>query len=180
MKNYYQVKAVASAPPKGLIAVGKVVCVIGLLISLGGPLLAWLLSFCVNHVPSFPFIYLGLFLFIDGLLLVSSASRQQKELLNLRQSLLKDNPQITVSAEEFMSQRKALIRQDEVTGVFIIHNVTKDLFTTLDKEQKRLIGPPCSFSLWAIVMCTPTSDTATRSMCVLSRCLEVVMRASLS
>lgn len=80
-------------------------------------------------MPSFPFISLGLFLFIDGLLLVSTASRQQKELLNLRQSLLEDNPQIAASAEEFMSQRKALIQQGEVTGEgFIIHNVTKDLY----------------------------------------------------
>lgn len=68
-------------------------------------------------MPSFPFIVLGLFLFIDGLLLVSTASRQQKELLNLRQSLLEDDPQITASAEEFMSRRKALIQQGEVTGV---------------------------------------------------------------
>lgn len=128
MKNYYQVKAVVSAPPKRLIAVGKVVCVIGLLITLGGPFLAQLLSVGVNRVPSFPFISLGLFLFIDGLLLVSTASRRQKELLNLRLSLLGDDPQITASAEEFMSQRKALIQQGEVTGVFIIHNVTKDLY----------------------------------------------------
>lgn len=88
MRNYYQVKAVASAPPKRLIAVGKLVCVIGLLITLGGPFLAWLLSVGVNRVPSFPFMFLGLLLFIDGLLLVSTASRQQKELMSLRQSHL--------------------------------------------------------------------------------------------
>lgn len=128
MRDYYQVKAAASAPPKRLIAVGKVVCVIGLLVTLGGPFLAWLLSVGVNRVASFPFIFLGLFLFIDGPLLVSTASRQQKELLDLRQSLLEDDPQITASAEEFMSQRKALIQQGEVTGVFIVHNVTKDLY----------------------------------------------------
>lgn len=91
-------------------------------------MLAWLLSVGVNHVPSFPFISLGLFLFIDGLLLVSTASKQQKELLNLRQSLLEDDSQIAASAEEFMSQRKALIQQGKVTGGFIIHNVTKDLY----------------------------------------------------
>lgn len=93
-----------------------------------GPFVAWLLSVCVNRVPSFPFIVLGLFLFIDGLLLVSTASRQQKELLNLRQSLLEDDPQITASAEEFMSRRKALVQQGEVTGIFIVHNATKDLY----------------------------------------------------
>lgn len=128
MRNYYQVKAVASAPPKRLVAVGKVACVLGLLITLGGPFVAWLLSVGVNRVPSFPFIVLGLFLFIDGLLLVSTASRQQKELLNLRQSLLEDDPQITASAEEFMSRRKALVQQGEVTGIFIVHNATKDLY----------------------------------------------------
>lgn len=47
----------------------------------------------------------------DGLLLFSTASRQQKELLNLRQSLLEDDSQITASAEEFMSQRKALAQK---------------------------------------------------------------------
>lgn len=128
MRNYYQVKAVASAPPKRLVAVGKVVCVLGLLITLGGPFVAWLLSVGVNRVSFFPLIFLGLFLFIDGLLLVSTASRQQKELLNLRQSLLEDDSQITASAEEFMSQRKALAQQGEVTGIFIVHNATKNLY----------------------------------------------------
>lgn len=128
MRNYYQIKTVASAPPKRLIAVGKVVCVIGLLITLGGPFVAWMLSVGVNRVSSFPLIFLELFLFIDGLLLVSTASRQQKELLNLRQSLLEDDSQIAASAEEFMSRRKALIQQGEVTGIFIVHNATKDLY----------------------------------------------------
>lgn len=128
MRNYYQVKTIASAPPKRLVAVGKVVCVIGLLITLGGPFVAWMLSVGVNRVSFFPLIFLGLFLFIDGLLLVSTASRQQKELLNLRQSLLEDDPQITASAEEFMSRRKVLVQQGEVTGIFIVHNATKDLY----------------------------------------------------
>lgn len=128
MRNYYQIKTVASAPPKRLIAVGKVVCVIGLLITLGGPFVAWMLSVGVNRVSSFPLIFLELFLLIDGLLLVSTASRQQKELLNLRQSLLEDDSQIAASAEEFMSRRKALIQQGEVTGIFIVHNATKDLY----------------------------------------------------
>ena len=128
MRNYYQVKAVASAPPKRLVAVGKVVCVLGLLITLGGPFVAWMLSVGVNLLSFFPLIFLGLFLFIDGLLLVSTASRQQKELLNLRQSLLEDDSQITASAEEFMSQRKALAQQGKVTGIFIVHNATKNLY----------------------------------------------------
>lgn len=128
MRNYYQIKTVASAPPKRLIAVGKVVCVIGLLITLGGPFVAWMLSVGVNRVSSFPLIFLELFLFIDGLLLVSTASRQQKELLNLRQSRLEDDSQIAASAEEFMSRRKALIQQGVVTGIFIVHNATKDLY----------------------------------------------------
>ena len=128
MRNYYQVKAVASAPPKRLITVGKLVCVIGLLITLVGPFLAWLFSVGVNRVPSFPFIFLGLFLFVDGLLLVSTASRQQKELMSLRQSLLEDDSQFTAGAEEFMSRRKVLVQQGEVTGIFIVHNATKDLY----------------------------------------------------
>ena len=41
MRNYYQVKAVASAPPKRLIAVGKLGCVIGLLITLGSRRKCW-------------------------------------------------------------------------------------------------------------------------------------------
>ena len=79
-------------------------------------------------MPSFPFIFLGLFLFIDGLLLVSSASGQQKELMSLRQSLLEDDSQFAASAEEFMSWRRALLQQGEVTGIFIVHNATKDLY----------------------------------------------------
>lgn len=76
----------------------------------------------------FTFLLLGLFFFVDGLFLVITASRQQENLLGLRQSLLEDDPQIAASAEEFMSQRKALTQQGEITGIFIVHNATKDLY----------------------------------------------------
>lgn len=146
MRNYYQIKTVASAPPKRLIAVGKLVCVIGLLITLGGPFLAWLLSVGVNRVPSFPFMFLGLLLFIDALLLVSTASRQQKELVSLRQSLLEDDSQFAANAEEFMSQRKALIQQGEVAGIFIVHNATKNQYyvgqsaKSIDRAALQFLG----------------------------------------
>lgn len=55
-------------------------------------------------------------------------SKQQEKLLGLRQSLLEDDPQFAASAEEFMSQRKALTQQGEITGIFIVHNTTKDLY----------------------------------------------------
>lgn len=77
---------------------------------------------------SFPFLLFGLFFFVDGLLLVITASKQQEKLLGIRQSLLEDDPQIVASAEEFMAQRKALTQQGEITGIFIVHNATKDLY----------------------------------------------------
>ena len=79
-------------------------------------------------MPSFPLIFFGLFLFLDGLLIILIASKQQEALLKLRQSLLEDDPQIAASADEFMSQRKALTQQGEITGIFIVHNATKDLY----------------------------------------------------
>ncbi len=108
MRNYYQIKTVASAPPRRQIQAGKVICVSGLIFTLGSPFIAWLLSVGVNRVPPFPLILFGLFLFLDGLLIILIASKQQEELLKLRQSLLEDDPQIVASAEEFMAQRKAL------------------------------------------------------------------------
>lgn len=126
MRNYYQIKTVASAPPRRQIQAGKVICVSGLIFTLGSPFIAWLLSVGVNRVPSFPLIFFGLFL--DGLLIILIASKQQEALLKLRQSLLEDDPQIAASAEEFMSQRKALTQQGEITGIFIVHNATKDLY----------------------------------------------------
>lgn len=75
----------------------------------------------------FLFLLFGLFFFVDGLLLVITASKQQEKLLRLRQSLLEDDPQIVASAEEFMAQRKSLTQQGEITGIFIVHNATKDL-----------------------------------------------------
>ena len=126
MRNYYQIKTVASAPPRRQIQEGKVICVSGLIFTLGSPFIAWLLSVGVNRVPSFPLIFFGLFL--DGLLIILIASKQQEALLKLRQSLLEDDPQIAASAEEFMSQRKALTQQGEITGIFIVHNATKDLY----------------------------------------------------
>lgn len=77
---------------------------------------------------SFLFLLFGLFFFVDGLLLVITASKQQEKLLGLRQSLLEDDPQIVASAEEFMAQRKSLTQQGEITGIFIVHNATKDLY----------------------------------------------------
>ena len=71
--------------------------------------MAWLLSVGVNRIPSFPFIALGLFLIVDGLLLIRIASKQQTELLELRKSLLEDDSQLAVSADEFMSHRSALV-----------------------------------------------------------------------
>lgn len=76
----------------------------------------------------FLFLLFGLFFFVDGLLLVITASKQQEKLLGLRQSLLEDDPQIVASAEEFMAQRKSLTQQGEITGIFIVHNATKDLY----------------------------------------------------
>lgn len=76
----------------------------------------------------FPLNIFGLFLFLDGLLIILIASKQQEALLKLRQSLLEDDPQIVASAEEFIAQRKALTQQGEITGIFIVHNATKDLY----------------------------------------------------
>ena len=76
----------------------------------------------------FLFLLFGLFFFVDGLLLVITASKQQEKLLGLRQSFLEDDPQIVASAEEFMAQRKSLTQQGEITGIFIVHNATKDLY----------------------------------------------------
>lgn len=53
---------------------------------------------------------------------------QQEKLLGIRQSLLEDDPQIAAGADEFMSQRKALTQQGEITGIFIVYNATKNLY----------------------------------------------------
>lgn len=133
MRNYYQIKTVASAPPRRKIQAGKVICVSGLIFILGSPFIAWPLSVGVNRVPSFPLIFFGLFL--DGLLIILIASKQQEALLKLRQSLLEDDPQIVANAEEFMAQRKALTQQGEITGIFIVHNATKDLYYVGQSEK---------------------------------------------
>lgn len=63
-----------------------------------------------------------------GSFLLSQHRSNKKKLLGLRQSLLEDDPQIVASAEEFMAQRKSLTQQGEITGIFIVHNATKDLY----------------------------------------------------
>lgn len=134
MRSYYQIKTVASAPPRRLIPIGKVFSAAGLVLAIVGLFSA--LSSSANIFGSlsflgslsFPFLLFGLFFFVDGLLLVITASKQQEKLLGIRQSLLEDDPQIVASAEEFMAQRKALTQQGEITGIFIVHNATKDLY----------------------------------------------------
>lgn len=128
MRNRYQIKTVASAPPRRLIPIGKVFSATGLILAIVGLFSALPSSANIFGSLSFPFLLFGLFFFVDGLLLVITASKQQEKLLGIRQSLLEDDPQIIASAEEFMAQRKALTQQGEITGIFIVHNATKDLY----------------------------------------------------
>lgn len=128
MRNYYQIKIVASAPPRRLIPIGKVISATGLVLVIVSLFSALSSSANIYGSLSFLFLLFGLFFFVDGLLLVITASKQQEKLLGLRQSFLEDDPQIVASAEEFMAQRKSLTQQGEITGIFIVHNATKDLY----------------------------------------------------
>lgn len=128
MRNYYQIKTVASAPPRRLIPIGKVISATGLVLVIVSLFSALSSSANIYGSLSFPFLLIGLFFFVDGLLLVITASKQQEKLLGMRQSLLEDDPQIVACAEEFMAQRKALTQQGEITDIFIVHNATKDLY----------------------------------------------------
>ncbi len=128
MRNYYQIKTVASAPPRRLIPIGKVISATGLVLVIVSLISALPSSANIYGSLSFLFLLFGLFFFVDGLLLVITASKQQEKLLWLRQSLLEDDPQIVASAEEFMAQRKSLTQQGKITGIFIVHNATKDLY----------------------------------------------------
>ncbi|WP_373581292.1 hypothetical protein [Collinsella aerofaciens] len=128
MRNYNQIKTVASAPPRKLIPIGKVISATGLVLAIVGLFSALSSSANIYGSLSLTFLLFGLFFFVDGLLLVITASKQQEKLLGLHQSILEDDPQIAASAEEFMSQRKALTQQGEITGIFIVHNASKDLY----------------------------------------------------
>lgn len=128
MRNYYQIKTVASAPPRKLIPIGKVISATGLVLAIVGLFSALSSSANIYGSLSFPFLLFGLFFFVDGLLLVITASKQQEKRLGIRQSLLENDPQIVASAEEFMAQQKALTQQGEITGIFIVHNATKNLY----------------------------------------------------
>ena len=128
MRNYYQIKTVASAPSRKLFPIGKVISATGLVLAIVGLFSVLSSSANIYGSLSLTFFLFGLFFFVYGLLLVITASKQQEKLLGLRQSLLEDDPQITASAEEYMTQRKALTQQGEITGIFIVHNATKDLY----------------------------------------------------
>lgn len=128
MRNYYQIKTVASAPPRKLIPIGKVISATGLVLAIVGLFSALSSSANIYGSLSFPFLLFGLFFFVDGLLLVITASKQQEKRLGIRQSLLENDPQIVASAEELMAQQKALTQQGEITGIFIVHNATKNLY----------------------------------------------------
>lgn len=128
MRNYYQIKTVASAPPRRLIPIGKVFSATGLVIGNCRSLFRSVIECQHIWFAFFSFLALWLVLFLDGLLLVITASKQQEKLLGIRQSLLENDPQIFASAEEFMAQQKALTQQGEITGIFIVHNATKNLY----------------------------------------------------
>lgn len=128
MRNYYQIKTVASAPPRRLIPIGKVFSATGLVIGNRRSLFRSVIECQHIWFAFFSFLALWLVLFLDGLLLVITASKQQEKLLGIRQSLLENDPQIVASAEEFMAQQKALTQQGEITGIFIVHNATKNLY----------------------------------------------------
>lgn len=128
MRNYYQIKTVASAPPRRLIPIGKVFSATGLVIGNCRSLFRSVIECQHIWFAFFSFLALWLVLFLDGLLLVITASKQQEKLLGICQSLLENDPQIVASAEEFMAQQKALTQQGEITGIFIVHNATKNLY----------------------------------------------------
>lgn len=128
MRNYYQIKTVASAPLRRLIPIGKVFSATGLVIGNCRSLFRSVIECQHIWFAFFSFLALWLVLFLDGLLLVITASKQQEKLLGIRQSLLENDPQIVASAEEFMAQQKALTQQGEITGIFIVHNATKNLY----------------------------------------------------
>lgn len=128
MRNYYQIKTVASAPPRRLIPIGKVFSATGLVIGNCRSLFRSVIECQHIWFAFFSFLALWLVLFLDRLLLVITASKQQEKLLGIRQSLLENDPQIVASAEEFMAQQKALTQQGEITGIFIVHNATKNLY----------------------------------------------------
>ena len=179
MRNFYQIKTVASAPPRRLIPIGKVISATGLVLVIVSLISALSSSANIYGSLSFLFLLFGLFFFVDGLLLVITASKQQEKLLGLRQSLLEDDPQIVASAEEFMAQRKSLTQQGEITGIFIVHNATKDLYY-VGQSAKAIDRAAYSFSVGAIAMCMPTTSTATHSACALSRCQKAATKVSMS
>lgn len=78
MRNYYQIKTVASAPPRRLIPIGKVFSATGLVLAIVSLFSALSSSANIFGSLSFPFLLFGLFFFVDGLLLVFTASKQQK------------------------------------------------------------------------------------------------------
>lgn len=164
MRNYYQIKTVASAPPRRLIPIGKVFSATGLVIGNCRSLFRSVIECQHIWFAFFSFLALWLVLFLDGLLLVITASKQQEKLLGIRQSLLENDPQIVASAEEFMAQQKALTQQGEITGIFIVHNATKNLYY-VGQSAKAIDRRPYSFSVGAIAMCMPTTSTVTHSTC---------------
>lgn len=70
MRNYYQIKTVASAPPRRLIPIGKVISVTGLVLAIVSFFSALPSSASIYGSLSFTFLLLGLFFFVDGLFLV--------------------------------------------------------------------------------------------------------------
>lgn len=81
MRNYYQIKTVASSPPRRLIPIGKVISASGLVLVIVSLFSALSSSANIYGSLSFPFLLFGLFFIVDGLLLVITASKQQEKLL---------------------------------------------------------------------------------------------------
>lgn len=63
MRNYYQIKTVASAPPRKLIPIGKVFSATGLVLAIVGLFSALSSSANIFGSLSFPFLLFGLFFF---------------------------------------------------------------------------------------------------------------------
>lgn len=70
MRNYYQIKTVASAPPRRLIPIGKVISASGLVLVIVSLFSALSSSANIYGSLSFPFLLFGLFFFVDGPLLL--------------------------------------------------------------------------------------------------------------
>ena len=136
LSNYYKIRALASSSPKNQALAFSIIVVFGALFAIWG---AVCMSSCWLAIYGFVIIAVGLL----GIYL---AKRRQSRLETFKNCLCNSSAFVAVESDELLKNRKDLTAIGDITGLYILHNLSKDRYyvgqsaTAISRAAAQLLG----------------------------------------